>query len=173
MDIACNLPWHTYIVLCLYSIALWSKFSEPCGIDHCASARTPELWGGHGALSNGLWSWNPSFSDARATPWCRLIFLIWIFWMTPLQSTEADWCFLVPQKTRAQTNTYILRYWWITIPNLHIVSLVLACLLPLPTYIFLCLYSIALWSQFFEPCGMMTLRVSADPWALRGPLGLV
>ena len=24
-------------------------------------------------------------------PWSILIFLIWIFWMTPLQSTEADW----------------------------------------------------------------------------------
>ena len=29
LDIACNLPWHNYIFLCLYSRALWNKFYEP------------------------------------------------------------------------------------------------------------------------------------------------
>ena len=79
LEFPCLLPLQTYIFLCLYSIALWSKFFEPCGIDHCASARTPELWSGNGALSNSLGSWNPSFSYARATSWSSLIFLIWIF----------------------------------------------------------------------------------------------
>ena len=54
------------------------------------------------------------------------IFLIWIFWITLLQSNEADWYSECTQKTRAQTNTLIQRYQRKTITNVHIVSLVLA-----------------------------------------------
>ena len=43
----------------------------------------------------------------------------------------------------------------------------------LPSNIFSCLYSIAVWSEFFEPCNLETLRVSADPLALKGPKILV
>ena len=53
-DIACNIPWHRYIFLCLWSIALWNRFFEPCGIVHCASAQTFRPWYGHFALSNGI-----------------------------------------------------------------------------------------------------------------------
>ena len=43
----------------------------------------------------------------------------------------------------------------------------------LPSNILLCLYSIALLSKFFEPYNLETLRMSADPWALKGPKMLV
>ena len=43
----------------------------------------------------------------------------------------------------------------------------------LPSDILSCLYSIALWSKFFEPCDLETLRVSADSWALKGQKILV
>ena len=106
-------------------------------------------------------------------PFIHPIFLIWIFWMAPLQSMEADWQHLISQKTRAQTNWSIQIYWWRTISKSYIVSPWYCLQSSLTHYIFLCLYSIALWSQFFEPCGVMTLRVSADPWAQKGPFGLV
>ena len=44
---------------------------------------------------------------------------------------------------------------------------------PLPGHIYSCLYSIALWSKLFEPYDLETLRVSADPWALKCPKMLV
>ena len=73
--------------------------------------------------------------------------------MVPLQSTEAQWRILSPQKTRAQTNTSIQRYWWKKPPEFYtLFSWVWACYLPCLNNIFSCLYNIPLWSKFFEPC---------------------
>ena len=60
-------------------------------LQHCASAQTPGPWDGHLALSSVLWAWNLSHFIMLTRPWSSLICLILIFWMTPLQSVEADW----------------------------------------------------------------------------------
>ena len=52
-------------------------------------------------------------------------------------------------------------------------SWVRACNLPCLRNIFSCLHSIPLGSELFEPCDISTLRVSADPRALKCPRGLV
>ena len=72
--------------------------------------------------------------------------------MTPLQSMEANWPYLGSQKTRAQTNTLIQRYQWKTIRIVYIVSAGIGLQSSLSQLFFLCLYSIALWSNLFEPC---------------------
>ena len=74
---------------------------------HCASAQIPGPWDVHLSLANVLWAWNLSNSHQVDWPWSSLIFLMWIFWMTPLQSMEAEWPYLGSQKTRGQTNTLI------------------------------------------------------------------
>ena len=61
-------------LLCLYGISLWNKFLEPCEKDHCASARTHELWRVSGALPNAPKTWNPSHLHARRRPWDKQSF---------------------------------------------------------------------------------------------------
>ena len=105
--------------------------------------------------------------------WPSLIVRTLIFLATGPIPDRGDGSYLVAHTARAQTNTSIQTYQRKTDQIVHIVFLGLGLQSSLTQKYLLCLYSITLWSKFFEPRKLATLRVSADPWALIRPFGLV
>ena len=94
-----------------------------------------------------------------------LNFCIWIFPETGPVLNHGEWSYLAPQTARAQTNWWIQSYQWKTDQLLHIVSSSLKLQSSRLSNNSLCLYSIALWSQFFEPC----VKIIARQRAIVGP----
>ena len=98
---ACCLPGLSYILLCMYNITLWSKFFEPCDLATLRVSADPWALNGPRGLVKRPQMMKSIMMTCMRWPCRHLIFPIWIFWMVPLQPTEAEQHILVPQKPRA------------------------------------------------------------------------